>query len=499
LFPEQLNNKLSQLTNSFSGFMPEIVTTLLFLLIIFIDLILSQRFKHFLPFICLTGFLIIGYFIYRQWLPAVPDVLFLNMLRLDGLAVFAKGILVLSALCTVLLSIGSNGKRHLQKGIESGEYFALLAAMLLGLHLMVMAANLLIVYLSIELVSICSYILATFNNDKRSTEGGLKYLLFGAMSSGVMLYGMSLLYGFTGSLSFYESAFLKALMDVPRLPLLLAVFLTLGGLLFKIAAVPFHIWTPDVYQAAPTPIIAFFSVAPKTAAFTVLLRFFSFHPSLFQSAPDIGNLVVAIAILTLVAGNFSALWQTQAKRMLAYSSIAHSGFILMAIVSVNELGHQSALFYLATYLFMNFAAFLLIEELYKQVLSENIQDYKGLGITNPFLGVAFLVIMIALTGLPPTAGFSAKLFVFSALWQAYQSNENSWLLVLFITGIFNIVVSLFYYLRIPFFMFFRIPTEPISLNLGIYSKCLIIILLIPLFLLFFKADWLMNILASIKY
>lgn len=214
--------------------------------------------------------------------------------------------------------------------------------------------------------------------------------------------------------------------------------------------------------------------------------FFPFHPSLFQSAPAIGNMVVAIAILTLIVGNFSALWQTQAKRMLAYSSIAHSGFVLIGIVSVNELGHQSMLFYLATYLFMNFAAFLLIQALDKQMGSENIQDYKGLGITNPFLGVSFLIIMVALTGLPPTAGFSAKLFVFSALWQAYQTTENSWLLILFIIGLFNVVVSLFYYLRIPFFMFFRSTTERISLNLGIYNKCLIVILLIPLFLFFLK-------------
>jgi NADH-quinone oxidoreductase subunit N len=254
-----------------------------------------------------------------------------------------------------------------------------------------------------------------------------------------------------------------------------------------------------VYEATPTPVVAFFSTAPKAAAFVVLLRFFVANPSLSIGATSLTHLLAAIVLITLLVGNFSALWQNQVKRLLAFSSIAHAGFILIGIVSGNTAGWQAVLFYLTVYLFMNFGAFLLIDELQKQTGSEQVQDYKGAGLITPFLGTTFLLVMIALTGLPPTAGFTAKVFVFSALWKAWQSSESNWLLALFVIGLFNIAVALFYYLRIPFFMFFRQASEPISINLGMYSKWLVIIILIPVLLFFFKTDWLMNIIASIQF
>jgi NADH-quinone oxidoreductase subunit N len=209
-------------------------------------------------------------------------------------------------------------------------------------------------------------------------------------------------------------------------------------------------------------------------------------------------MLLLVAILTLTAGNFSALWQRNAKRMLAYSSIAHAGFILTGLLAVNELGRQSILFYIVAYLFMNFAAFLLIDTVKYHLHTEEIKQYKGLGLSHPLLGIAFLVVMISLTGLPPTAGFTAKLFIFSALWQAYQSSGDELLLLLFVVGLFNVVVALFYYLRIPFYLFFRTRKELNILNLGIYPILLLIILIIPVFLFFFKAEWLMNIIAEIK-
>jgi NADH-quinone oxidoreductase subunit N len=361
---------------------------------------------------------------------------------------------------------------------------------------MAMAANLLMVYLSLELVSIASYILATFKNDKKGAEGGLKYLLFGALSSGIMLYGMSLLYGFTGTLSFVEVNFFIDLLAINQLPVLLALFLTIGGLLFKIAAVPFHIWAPDVYESSPTPVVAFFSVAPKAAGFAVLGRFLSnIHLIGYGHFAAIKEILILIAILTLTIGNLSALWQRNAKRMLAYSSIAHAGFILAGLLALNSLGLQSVLFYLAVYLFMNFAAFLLIDAIQHHQHTEEIKQYKGLGLINPLLGIAFLVVMIALTGLPPTAGFTAKLFIFSALWQAYQSSGDTLVLLLFVVGLFNVAIALFYYLRIPFYMFFRNGKELNVINLGIYTILLLIILILPVFLFFFKAEWLMNIIA----
>jgi NADH-quinone oxidoreductase subunit N len=499
LLSSQLTNALEQITRSLSGFIPEAGLVLLFLLLIATDIIFSR--KAFVPFVVLTlaGLLIIGYTVFLQWpYNENPAMLFLYMLRLDGIAVFVKLLLIVSGIFTVLLILNNllQQETHYSK---TGIFFSLLIAMLLGLCLMVMSANLLMVYLAVELVSICSYILSTLSHTKKGAEAGLKYLLFGAMSSGIMLYGMSLLYGFTGSLSWYDPAFSAALQNLPLLPVLLSLTLLLCGLLFKISAVPFHIWTPDIYEATPTPIVAFFSVAPKAAAFVVLLRFFVANPSLSIGAISLGNLLAAIALITLLVGNFSALWQNQVKRLLAFSSIAHAGFIFIGIVSGNPAGWQAVLFYLTVYLFMNFAAFLLIDEMQKQTGSELVQGYKGTGLQMPFLGIVFLLAMIALTGLPPTAGFTAKVFVFSALWQAWQNSENNWLLALFVIGLFNIAVALFYYLRIPFFMFFRQSSEPISINLGMYSRWLVIILLIPVLLFFFKADWLMNIIASIQF
>lgn len=501
-----LSDKLNQLLQSLSGFFPEVSLAALFVVVILIDLIFYNKPKKPTIYICLLGLLLIIFLTYNQWTQlASPLPLFLGMIVVDKTAILFKGIFLVAAVLTLLVSLRNQKESDERSYLKSGEYVSLLVAMTLGLHLMAMAANLLMIYLSVELVSIASYILATFKHDKKGAEGGLKYLLFGAMSSGIMLYGMSLLYGFTGtlSLSLQEgSTFVTQLSSIHPVPVLLALFLTIGGLLFKIAAVPFHIWAPDVYEASPTPVVAFFSVAPKAAGFAILLRFLIhtdlIHPDLIGSENLIliRNILLVIAIITLIVGNFSALWQKNAKRMLAYSSIAHAGFILTGVLAVNELGWQSVLFYLTVYMFINFAAFLLVDTINSQLHSEDIEDYKGLGMQNPFLGIFFLSSMIALTGLPPTAGFTAKLFIFSALWQAYQSSGDSLVLLLFAIGLFNVVVALFYYLRIPYYMFFRNGKELITLNLGMYTILLLVILTLPVFLFFFKADWLMNIIIA---
>jgi NADH-quinone oxidoreductase subunit N len=223
---------------------------------------------------------------------------------------------------------------------------------------------------------------------------------------------------------------------VPPLPLLVAVFLTLGGLLFKVAAVPFHVWAPDAYQAAPLPVAAFFSVAPKAAAFGVLLRVVgSLTPQGMHSLSGVGaGLPVGLCLVvlfTLTVGNFGALWQGNARRMLAYSSIGHAGFLLIGVVAGNAAGTESLLFYLGVYLFMNLAAFLLVAVLAQRAGSEQIIEFSGLGIAMPGVGVVTVIIMVALAGLPPTAGFTAKLLLFSALWQAYGESGNGWLLAVF--------------------------------------------------------------------
>jgi NADH-quinone oxidoreductase subunit N len=357
------------------------------------------------------------------------------------------------------------------------------------------------IYLSLELISIASYILAAFHFNPKASEGSIKYLLFGAFSSGVMLYGMSLLYGFTGTLQITDNQFITGLSQTNGMAVLVGGFLAMAGLLFKISALPFHYWTPDVYQASPTAVVAFFATAPKIAGILVLWQF-----SQVLAGIDfwLGNLkiewtdLLAMLASLIVVGNFSALWQTQAKRMLAYSAIAHAGFLLIPLVANNELGRQSLFFYLTVYVFMNFGAFWLIE-IMAQVADYQIKSYEGWGNAFPILGISFLLTMIALTGLPPTAGFTAKLLIFSALWEAYQASQNYLLLVLMVFGLLNTAVALYYYLKIPFYLFFRPlpnPPNPI-LEVKWTDYAFLSLILLPLLILFFKPDWLMAFLKTL--
>jgi len=496
-----LTEQLQAILNSIPGFRPEVGLAAAFLVIILIDLMLTGSLAQFRAgsILFTLTFLILAFtaFVSAEALHQPTVFLFSGFLINDGLAVFCKLLFLLVAALTLLHA------RSLRKSYPSlftGEFFALLMAMLLGLFLMVMSANLLLVYLSIELVSLSSYVLTTFQGNAKGAEGGLKYLLFGAMSSGVMLYGMSLLYGFTGSLQFADPAFLSALSQIPLLPLMLAGLLTVSGLLFKISAIPFHFWTPDVYEAGPTPVVSFFSVAPKAAALIILLRFLMHFPEVLVP------IVAVLALGSMIIGNFSALGQSDGKRMLAYSSIAHAGFMLVGVVASNQLGQQSLAFYLGTYLFMSTAAFLLLDlAAHQWAEKEDHNRYamdrlKGLGLQRPFLGVVLLLVMVALTGLPPTAGFSAKLFIFSSLWQAYQTSGSALLLGLFIAGLLNALVSLFYYLKIPFLMFFRPADDSLGLpaELTAFQKVLTVGVVIPVLLFFFKADWLMNWIAGLR-
>jgi NADH-quinone oxidoreductase subunit N len=371
-----------------------------------------------------------------------------------------------------------------------------------------MSVNLLMIYLSIEIVSVSSYILTTIEKTRKSTESGLKYILFGASASAVMLYGMSLLYGMTGTLDIASPDFSRGISQIDSVASTVAIILTISGFLFKISASPFHVWTPDVYESAPTPVVAFFSVAPKIAGFLVAIRFYSAVPNNLQ----IITAVLAMASITF--GNFSALWQNNAKRLLAYSTIAHSGFMLIGLVTMSQLGVTSVVFYLIVTLFTNLAAFLLVDYteqllvISNQLLEEPqitnsgsppdqslITNFKGLGRINPFYGIMMLILMISLAGLPPTAGFFAKLNIFSALWETYQTTNQPILLWLFIFGLLNTAIALFFYLKIPFMMFFKEPLENQEFDLNSKQYFLAIILVLPILILFFKADWLMELIS----
>lgn len=497
---------LPQLESVFQGLReiyPETGLAVLFIILILADILLGKKAFRVLPYLTLLGLAIVLLLVLRQHgeSEASPNkFIFGKFLHLNLYEVFFKILFLLAGMASIWMTMISTSLRNYREKL-GGEYYSMLVALILGLHLLVMASNLLMIYLSLEFVSISSYILTSFAFSKKSSEAGIKYLLFGAFSSGLMLYGMSFLYGFTGSLQFYEPDFLEALQNVDPWFLTGVALLVLAGFLFKISAFPFHLWTPDVYEGAPVPVTAFFSVAPKAAGVAVLINFT--YPFFYNRFLDIElipwKLILGVlAIATFTLGNLAALGQNNAKRLLAYSSIAHAGFILTGLLAFSAFGVQSVLFYLSIYFPMNFAAFALVEIMSEKTGSEDVRNFKGLGGKLPLAGVIFVVVMIALTGLPPTAGFHAKLLAFSALWQAYQESGESILLWVFIGGLLNSVVALFYYLKIPYFMFFRkAEGKEIEGKLGTGSSVFLLLLSLPLLVLFFKPDWLMNYIQKI--
>ena len=417
-----------------------------------------------------------------------------GMIRLDGAAVYLKALFSIGGLLGLVMMLRSKQK---EKFFQSSETLLLFFGLVLGTFLMTMSINFLMVYVSIELVSICSYALTGLFKSKRNSEAAIKYLLFGAVASAVMIYGMSWLYGFTGTLDFTSTAFIEGISQVAVLPLSLALIMTIGGFVFKLGAFPFHIWSPDVYEASPTPIVAIFSSLPKLAALVILFRFVA---NLDLTIVDWQLWLGIIAIASMTVGNFSALWQKDVKRMLAYSSIAHAGFLLVGVLAYSESGETAALFYGSIYLLMNFAAFYLVQ-LFESADGKTSYDlFKGLGLKLPYLGVLILIVMVSLTGLPPVAGFNAKLYIFSSLWQAWQNSQSDILMWVFVFGLLNTVVALFFYLKIPFYMFFKSGEDGgITVQGNITDKILGTILVAPLLLLFFKSDWLLNVLNSINF
>jgi NADH-quinone oxidoreductase subunit N len=483
-----LNQKLQLILGSLQYLGPEIILAALFIVIIIFDLLLKEKSAPVMPWIALSGLLFSLLTVCTQGLQG----LMLGGGLFIGKVVVFKSIFLVAGILTVILSEISPGFNKSKKG--RGEYYAIMLAIILGLHMMSMASNMLIMYLSIELVSIGSYILAVFSFDRKSAEAGLKYILYGAFSSGIMLFGFSLFYGLTGSLEF--SSFYTQMQDAPSLLLIIASVMALGGLFFKIAAAPFHIWAPDVYEGAPTPVVAFFSIAPKAAGFALLFRFFG---ELYYGNIGVGGhtdylMILGIVIIaSLTIGNFSALLQNNIKRILAYSSIAHAGFILVGLLAISHNGLTSVLFYLCIYLFMNFGAFIMVDILSDLTGSEDVRNFKGIGLKFPFLGLIFVLILISLTGLPPTAGFFAKFFVFSALWEAYQASGNQMLIIVFVLGILNTVISLFYYLKIPYYMYFKKGDHIVEKYPGKWANILVSLVTVPLIVFFFRPDWLINL------
>jgi len=368
-----------------------------------------------------------------------------------------------SAAITVLMSV-----RYLEvEGTRAGEFYFLILCATLGMMFMAGGTDLITLFIGLETMAISFYILTGFlKPSRRSNEAAVKYFLLGAFSLGILLYGMSLMYGLSGTTNLRVMAPLFAGQERdPRL--VLAVILVVAGVGFKIAAVPFHMWAPDVYEGAPTPITAFLSVGSKAASFAMLLRIFI--EGLPVMSADWRLLFEALAIVTMTVGNFAALTQSNLKRMLAYSSIAHAGYVLIGVVAGTPRGVTAMLIYLLIYSFMQLGAFTVIVLLRRQdVVGDELKDFSGLHFRHPFAAFAMLLFMLSLGGIPPTAGFMGKLWLFGAAIDA----GYVWLAVI---GVLNSAVSLYYYIRVVVFMYLKKETigsepkvsAPLAIALGV--------------------------------
>jgi NADH-quinone oxidoreductase subunit N len=464
---------------------PEIVISITLVLIVLFDLIWHKN-KKILPYLSILGLIVTVFFVIEQF--GMHSSAFNSSLSGSGMIVadsfgaFFKLIVLVSSLFIVLFSLASSEIIDCED--RHGEYYTLIFGMVLGMFFIISASNLILIYLSIELLSLSSYVLAGFlKSVKRSTEASLKYLIYGSVASGVMLFGISILFGLTGTINLYDINYALQSGQLGGFTFIFAGMMILGGIGFKISIAPFHFWTPDVYEGAPITITAFLSVASKAAGFALLIRFvkITFYDTITTNGYwvlleviDWQSLLILLSILTMTLGNFAALWQDNLKRMLAYSSIAHAGYLLLAVAILSNEGLVAVLIYFAIYLFMNLGAFFVVMLIANKIGSENMDDYKGMGSSVSFLGVALAIFLLALAGLPPTGGFIAKLYIFIALVDANM-------IAVAIIALLNTVVAYYYYVRVLKNLYLvqveNPSTEIIQVSTG--NVIIIVLLLIP--------------------
>jgi NADH-quinone oxidoreductase subunit N len=426
---------------------------------------------------------------------ATPLTLFARLIRADQYSSYFKILIDIAGILTVLMSLRS---KDISSEKFNSEFYALLISTVLGAHLLMMSTNLIMVFISLELVSISSYVLAGYSFTKKGAEGSLKYFLFGSAASAIMLYGFSILFGITGTLDFTSLDFAGRLIDNQSLLVVVAGIMAFAGFFYKIAAAPMHIWSPDVYEGSPMPVVAFLSVVPKLAGIVVLSKF-TLTLNLFgQSQFDWQLTLSIIAMLTIGIGNLSALWQTNPKRLMAYSSIAQSGFLLIGIVCFTEQGIHALLFYSAVYVVTNFAVLFLLQAFETNGI-ESIPSFQGVGKPFVFASVVLLVGLISLSGIPPSGGFTSKLFVFASLWSSYEQTGKSILLWLLIFGLLNTVISLFYYLKIPYYSFLKTSARTLTPQNTRFENFLAFILVVGVVFLFIRPDLLMGWLNTINF
>ncbi len=478
---------------SFGYVIPETVLSVFFILTLLTALLKRKKgpidpdrqtlrqSKNLPAFLALLGFVVAGIFVFKQ--SGMDELVFSGMYAVDPFSWFFKVIFLITGILIVLFSMQS---RELETAsTRYAEYYSLIISLTIGAFFMAGASNLLMMYLSLELVSISSYILSGFTKENpRADEASLKYVIYGAFSSGLMLYGISLIYGLTGDLNFYALNQSLSSGGVSHITMLIAIVLMLVGLGYKISAVPFHFWTPDVYEGAPVTVTAFLSVTSKAAGFALLIRFFKIGFIDITAAPVMAgmwqvlhglnwtDIIAVLSVLTMTVGNLVAVWQTNMKRLLAYSSIAHAGYILMGFVTLTDQGISAMLMYFVAYLLMNLGAFYVVMLVANKYHTEDIEGYAGLGYRSPYAAFALTVFLFSLTGIPPTFGFIGKLYLFAALIHT----EYIWLAVV---GVLNSVVSLYYYANVVRQMYLVQPEEKSKVSFDLGTNLLMTVLMVP--------------------
>ena len=452
---------------------PEIILSGTILLLIVVDLVVRN--KRSLALIALIGSaaaLIATLDLY--W--AQPGWLFYRMIILDNFSLFFKVVALAAAILCIWMSLGSKEIKQ----VHEGEYYTLLLTCTLGMFFMASSSNLLMAYLSLELVSLTSYVLTGFlPHNRRSSEAALKYLIYGGVASGTMIYGMSWIYGMSGSLDYSAIQTALAQNGINKAALFMAFVFIMAGFGYKIVFVPFHMWSPDVYQGAPTPFTAFLSVASNAAGIAIMIRFF--FPGVsrmvpggdwaFVSGVEWPHVLLFLSMITMTVGNLCALNQRNLKRMLAYSGIAHAGYMLMGLAVLNNDGLSAILFYLVVYLIMNLGAFLVVGMIANVTGDEDIETYRGLAWRGAIVpAVCLTVFLFSLTGMPPFAGFVGKFFLFSAVLK-----QGGAFALLALVAAINTVISLYYYAKVIKTMFLDMPNpEDKTISVAVYDFTLLI-------------------------
>lgn len=480
---------IEEIRQSLTYLIPEALLLSGLLIVLFLDMFNSTRKNSYFSTLTVGMLSVAGWILLDALLnrDSIPTINFMNeMLHQNPAILFSKFLITISSIIAVMFIQYSPSSQWLR---ERGETYILVLGITLGCFFLVASINLFMVFLSLELISVPSYILVTSRMDKKSTEAGIKYLLYGAFATGVMLFGISLLYGLTGGMDIFSARWIQVFAAMPTFSKWIVIGLVLSALFFKTSLFPFHPWTPDTYEGSGWSVMNILSTIPKIAAFIFLLKL----STIFQGLQTYTILLASIIGLSLLVGNLSALMQDNVRRLMAYSSIAQGGFIGMAIVGGSELSQQSLFFYLIVYLFATPASLFILDYFENKVQGDAVNNFNGFGKQEPVMSLIFVLVMATLIGLPPTAGFFAKLFVFTAVWQQYETIQSPILLGVVGAAVVGTVASVFYYMKIPYSLFFKEFENTIILTSKHKSSLVFVILvMLPVIGLFFMPDWLMN-------